>query len=58
MTTQTIKMVFENTQYLEAMEAKANEQLANLSAALFQLYEANSEKLNRENLFQIVKATH
>ena len=55
MTAQAMKMIFDNNQYLEAMESKTRDQIETLSVALFQLYRANTESLNQENVFQMVR---
>lgn len=51
----SVRSVFESTEFFEAVEGKATEQLQSLSEALFKLYEANSEKMSREILFRIVE---
>ncbi len=51
----SVRSVFESTEYFEAVQSKTAEQIQSLSEALFKLYEANSEKMSREILFRIVE---
>ncbi len=55
MTAQSMKNIFENAQYLEVMESKTRAQIEDFSQALFSLYQANSESMNRENVFRLVQ---